>query len=45
MQSPATGKVVSELVVDGEPRTVDVAPLAADRFERGATLHEGSVID
>jgi sarcosine oxidase subunit beta len=45
MQSPATGKVVSELVVDGEPRTVDVAPLAADRFERGTTLHEGSVID
>jgi sarcosine oxidase subunit beta len=45
MQSPATGKVVAELVLDGEPRTVDVAPLRADRFERGEELYEGSVID
>jgi sarcosine oxidase subunit beta len=40
MQSPATGQVVSELVLDGEARTVDVSPLRADRFERGAALHE-----
>ena len=45
MQSPATGQVVSELVLDGEPRTVDVSPLRADRFERGEELYEGSVID
>jgi sarcosine oxidase subunit beta len=45
MQSPATGQVVAELVLDGEPRTVDVSPLRADRFERGEELHEGSVID
>ena len=45
MQSPATGQVVSELVLDGEPRTVDVSPLEVDRFERGEELYEGSVID
>jgi sarcosine oxidase subunit beta len=45
MQSPATGQVVSELVLDGEARTVDVSDLRADRFERGEELYEGSVID
>jgi sarcosine oxidase subunit beta len=40
MQSPATGQVVSELVLDGEARTVDVSALRADRFERGEPLHE-----
>jgi sarcosine oxidase subunit beta len=40
MQSPATGQVVSELVLDGEARTVDVSELRADRFERGEPLHE-----
>jgi sarcosine oxidase subunit beta len=45
MQSPATGRVVAELVLDGEARTVDVSALTADRFERGATLHEGTVVD
>jgi sarcosine oxidase subunit beta len=45
MQSPATGRVVAELVLDGEARTVDVSPLAADRFSRGEALSEGSVVD
>jgi sarcosine oxidase subunit beta len=45
MQSPATGRVVAELVLDGGARTVDVSALTADRFERGETLHEGTVID
>jgi len=45
MQSPATGQVVSELVLDGEPKTVDVSPLGQDRFERGEELAEGTVID
>jgi sarcosine oxidase subunit beta len=40
MQSPATGQVVSELVLDGESKTVDVSPLGHDRFERGEELHE-----
>ncbi len=45
MQSPATGQVVAELVVDGEASLVDVSDLGADRFERGELLHEGTVID
>lgn len=40
MQSPATGQVVSELVLDAEASTVDVSPLTRDRFERGEALHE-----
>ncbi|PSQ58956.1 MAG: FAD-dependent oxidoreductase [Halobacteriales archaeon SW_9_67_25] len=45
MQSPATGRIVAELVVDGEASLVDVSDLGADRFERGEHLHEGTVID
>lgn len=45
MHAPATGQVVAELIVDGTPETVDVSPLSADRFERNAVLHEGTVID
>ncbi|MFB6233467.1 MAG: NAD(P)/FAD-dependent oxidoreductase [Haloarculaceae archaeon] len=45
MQSPATGKLVAELAVDGTPSLVDVSELGADRFERGALLEEGTVID
>jgi sarcosine oxidase subunit beta len=40
MQSPATGQVVSELVLDGESKTVNVSPLTSDRFERGEELRE-----
>lgn len=40
MQSPATGQVVSELVLDGEAKTVDVSDLRRDRFERGEQLRE-----
>jgi sarcosine oxidase subunit beta len=45
MQSPATGQVVAELVLDGTASTVDVSALTAGRFERGDTLTEGTVID
>ena len=40
MQSPATGRCVAELVLDGAAETVDVSALSLDRFERGATLDE-----
>ena len=40
MQSPAAGRVVAELIADGEASAVDVSALAADRFERGEALHE-----
>ncbi|MFB6221019.1 MAG: NAD(P)/FAD-dependent oxidoreductase [Halolamina sp.] len=40
MQSPATGQVVAELVLDGAASTVDVSELTADRFDRGEELRE-----
>lgn len=45
MQSPATGKLVSEVVVDGEPSLVDISQLSADRFENEINLEEGTVIN
>ncbi|SDJ48101.1 sarcosine oxidase subunit beta [Halovenus aranensis] len=41
--APATGQVVAELVVDGEPSLVDVSMLDDDRFERGDALTEQNV--
>ena len=38
MQAPAAGRLVSEIVVDGEPSLVDVGALSAARFERGDLL-------
>lgn len=45
MQSPATGQLVAELVVDGEANTIDISSLTAERFEGGSPLSEGTVID
>lgn len=44
MMSPATGKIVSELVRLGESRTFDVSLFAPDRFERGALVHDAATI-
>jgi glycine/D-amino acid oxidase-like deaminating enzyme len=38
--SPAVGKVISELIVDGETSTIDISSLAIDRFERGKPMLE-----
>jgi FAD-dependent oxidoreductase domain-containing protein 1 len=35
MMSPAVGRAISELIREGRASSVDVTPLAADRFERG----------
>ncbi|EMA46797.1 NAD(P)/FAD-dependent oxidoreductase [Halococcus saccharolyticus] len=45
MQAPATGKLVAELIDEGEPSLVDVSSLGADRFDRDAHLEEGTVIN
>lgn len=45
MQSPAAGKLVSEIIVDGSPSLLDISMLTADRFERGTHLEEGTVIN
>lgn len=40
MHAPATGQLVAELLLDGAATTLDITPLAPDRFERGAALAE-----
>ena len=44
MLSPATGLAVAELVADGRCTTFDIAPLAADRFQRGALFLDDALI-
>ena len=44
MMSPATGKIVSELVRTGKSATFDVGIFAPDRFERGALVHDAATI-
>lgn len=41
--APATGRIVSELVYQGESRLVDVSALTSDRFERGEPIVENNV--
>jgi sarcosine oxidase subunit beta len=43
MHSPATGLVMAELILEGAPRTLDLSPLALDRFARGAVVPEALV--
>ena len=38
--SPAVGKVIAELIVEGEARTINIAPLSIERFIHGQLIHE-----
>ncbi len=38
--SPAVGKVISELILDGRATTIDVSSLSIERFERGDLILE-----
>jgi FAD-dependent oxidoreductase domain-containing protein 1 len=44
MMSPATGKIVSELVRTGRSTTFDISIFAPDRFDRGALVHDAATI-
>ncbi|HJQ70946.1 MAG TPA: FAD-binding oxidoreductase [Blastocatellia bacterium] len=44
MHSPATGRIVSEIILHGEPRTIDAAPLGVERFAEGRLLKETAVL-
>jgi sarcosine oxidase subunit beta len=44
MHSPATGRVVSELILDGQARTIDVSALGLERFAHGRLLAESTAI-
>ncbi|WP_232701394.1 NAD(P)/FAD-dependent oxidoreductase [Halobacterium wangiae] len=41
--APATGQLVAELCVDGEPSLTDISELTSDRFETGDDLVERNV--
>ena len=40
MHGPIAGQLMAELIVHGEARTLDISPLAFDRFARGALTLE-----
>jgi sarcosine oxidase, subunit beta len=44
MQGPAIGKCISELVMDGAARTVDISPFSPGRFKDGLLTQERNVI-
>ena len=44
MQSPATGMIMSEFVLDGQAHTIDVSELSIERFATGRLNPEKHVI-
>jgi sarcosine oxidase subunit beta len=38
--SPAVGKVIAELIVDGQAHTIDISSLSIERFEKGDLILE-----
>lgn len=40
MHSPATGRALSEIILDGEAKFLDVSCLSLERFANGGLLHE-----
>jgi sarcosine oxidase subunit beta len=44
MHSPATGRALSEIILDGEARFLDVSCLRLERFAKGEMLHETAFI-
>lgn len=44
MHSPATGRLVSELILYGETRLLDARPLRPERFSEGDLLTEATVL-
>ena len=43
MHSPAAGKLIAEMLLDGSAKSVDVSSLNPDRFERGELIKETMV--
>ena len=44
MHSPATGRALAEIILDGEASFLDVLCLSIDRFAKGELLHETAFI-
>ncbi|HEX8891093.1 MAG TPA: FAD-dependent oxidoreductase [Pyrinomonadaceae bacterium] len=44
MHSPATGRIISDLILHNESRLIDVTPLGVERFAEGRLIEETAVI-
>ncbi len=44
MHAPAVGRAIAELIVTGASRSVDITPLALERFSRGGAIDETMVL-
>ena len=44
MHSPASGRALAEILLDGEAKFLDVSCLSLERFEKGELLHETAFI-
>lgn len=44
MMSPAVGRVMAEMIRTGRSASAEIAPLAADRFQRGEVFQDGAMI-
>jgi sarcosine oxidase subunit beta len=44
MQGPAIGACISELILEGEAKTVDISPFRPSRFQEGVLAQEHNVI-
>jgi glycine/D-amino acid oxidase-like deaminating enzyme len=44
MHAPATGKILSDLILTGKTALVDAALLDLARFAEGRTIHETAVL-
>jgi sarcosine oxidase subunit beta len=44
MHSPATGRALAEIILDGEASFLDVSSLSLERFAKGELLHETAFI-
>jgi sarcosine oxidase subunit beta len=44
MHSPATGRIISDLILHKETRLLDIKPLAAERFAEGRLIEETSIL-
>jgi sarcosine oxidase subunit beta len=44
MHSPATGRLVSELIVDGKASLMDIKPLGIERFAEGRLFDEAAIL-
>jgi glycine/D-amino acid oxidase-like deaminating enzyme len=45
MHSPATGRVIAELILEGNARSIDISVLSPERFRRGELIEEAAILE